>query len=352
MVFISQKVRNRYPGTCKLLSPIYWRFRDSKSSDKLTSYNGKAITYDGYTFICKGGRTLASIEGNNVVYEEITIGSTVDKIVYNYGDSGLVGFTLNGTEYFYIRNSQTDIIGILDSNGTQVVGYIYDTWDKLISITGTLKDTVGEKNPYRYRGYRYDIETGYYYLQSRYYNPEMGRFINADAIGGNVGALLSHNIFAYCNNNPVTAQDPSGFRPIYTTGEETDAMREASYNAMSKAKAKAKGPSQKLPQRGVPNSKARTPDGKTVREYDEYGKAKKDTHYGHPDYHPELKSPHFHDWKWDGDTILGRSDPYDIVRGVCDVGLVVVCAIGVADDFLIAPLGSGLGKGMTMIFGG
>jgi hypothetical protein len=62
----------------------------------------------------------------------------------------------------------------------------------------------------------------------------MGRFINADAIGGNVGALLSHNIFAYCNNNPVTAQDPSGFRPIYTTGEETYEMRGASYEAMNK----------------------------------------------------------------------------------------------------------------------
>jgi RHS repeat-associated protein len=112
-----------------------------------------------------------------VVHEEITNGSTVDKLVYNYGDSGLVGFTLNGTEYFYIRNSQTDIIGILDSNGTQVVGYTYDTWGKLISITGTLKDTVGEKNPYRYRGYRYDTETGYYYLHSRYYNPEWGSLL-------------------------------------------------------------------------------------------------------------------------------------------------------------------------------
>jgi len=189
--------------------------------------------------------------------------------------------------------------------------------------------------------------------------------------------LLSHNVFAYCNNNPSTAKDPSGFRPIYTTGEETDAMREASYRAMNKAakarsqasynamsKAKAKGSSQSLPPRGVPNSKAKTPNGLTEREYDEYGKMKKDTHYGHPDNHPELKSPHFHDWKWAGD-IPHKGDPYDIVGGVCGVGLVVVCAIGVtiivaddtlgigvADDFLIAPLGSGVGKGMTMSFGG
>ena len=63
----------------------------------------------------------------------------------------------------------------------------------------------------------------------------MGRFLNADALGGNVGALLSNNTFAYCNNNPVNAKDPNGFRPIYTLGEETDAMREASYRAMNKA---------------------------------------------------------------------------------------------------------------------
>ncbi|WP_346938613.1 RHS repeat-associated core domain-containing protein [uncultured Clostridium sp.] len=252
---------------------VDYSYGDSNWRDKLTSYNGKGITYDaignpltydGYTFKWEGGRTLTSItgnsknisynynsdgirtdktvdgvnykytlEGNKVVHEEVTNGSNVDKIVYNYGDSGLVGFTLNGTEYFYIRNSQTDIIGILDSNGTQVVSYTYDTWGKLISITGD--KALGEKNPYRYRGYRYDIETGYYYLQSRYYNPEIGRFINADALGGNVGALLSHNIFAYCNNNPVIAKDPSGFRPIYTQGKETAAMRDASYEAMAKA---------------------------------------------------------------------------------------------------------------------
>uniref|UniRef100_UPI0025C57E2B RHS repeat-associated core domain-containing protein n=1 Tax=Clostridium sp. UBA4548 TaxID=1946361 RepID=UPI0025C57E2B len=105
-------------------------------------------------------------------------------------------------------------------------------WGKLISIEGTLKDTVGVKNPYRYRGYRYDTETGLYYLQSRYYNPEWGRFINADALGGSVGELLGHNIFAYTKNNPINMSDKNGFRPIYTVGEETDEMREASLASM------------------------------------------------------------------------------------------------------------------------
>ena len=119
---------------------------------------------------------------------------------------------LNGTEYYYLKNAQGDILGLTDNTGTQVVSYTYDSWGKLLSIDGTLKDTVGAKNPYRYRGYRYDTETGLYYLQSRYYNLEWGRFINNDSIAGSVGELLGHNVFAYCKNSPVNASDPTGFR--------------------------------------------------------------------------------------------------------------------------------------------
>lgn len=97
---------------------------------------------------------------------------------------------------------------------------------------------LGEKNPYRYRGYRYDTETGYYYLQSRYYNPEWGRFLNADVLISKEHGLIASNIFAYCNNNPVISKEPNEFRPIYTQGDETAAMSKASYEAMSKAKTK------------------------------------------------------------------------------------------------------------------
>jgi len=118
---------------------------------------------------------------------------------------------LNGIEYYYIRNAQGDIIGLFDKSGTQVVSYVYDSWGKVISTTGTLALTVGVKNPYLYRGYRYDDETGLYYLQSRYYNPEWCRFINADATGGKLGALLSHNLYTYCLNNPVNMEDLRGY---------------------------------------------------------------------------------------------------------------------------------------------
>ncbi len=117
---------------------------------------------------------------------------------------------LNDTEqYFYVRNAQGDIIGIINSIGKQVVSYTYDTWGKLISITGD--KALGEKNPYRYRGYRYDTETGYYYLQSRYYNPEWGRFLNADGLVSTGQGMLAHNMFIYCLNNPASNKDDNGF---------------------------------------------------------------------------------------------------------------------------------------------
>ncbi|WP_308463922.1 RHS repeat-associated core domain-containing protein [Clostridium felsineum] len=91
-----------------------------------------------------------------------------------------------------------------------MVSYTYDSFGKLISTDGSLKDTVGKLNPYRYREYRYDDETGLYYLQSRYYNSEWGRFINADEINAVEGDILSTNMFVYCKNNPVNMCDKNG----------------------------------------------------------------------------------------------------------------------------------------------
>jgi RHS repeat-associated protein len=90
-----------------------------------------------------------------------------------------------------------------------VVQYTYDAWGRLLSTSGTAASTLGLNNPLRYRGYIYDTETGLYYLQSRYYNPTWGRFINADSqlSTGDVSGL---NLFAYCGNNPVNRIDPTG----------------------------------------------------------------------------------------------------------------------------------------------
>lgn len=125
---------------------------------------------------------------------------------------------LNGTEYYYVKNAQGDIIGLIDKSRATVASYTYDSWGKLISIKdGSGNDIanntsgVGYKNHYRYISYRYDTETGLYYLERRYYNPEWGRFINADALGGSIGELLSHNVFAYCKDNCVNRYDCDGY---------------------------------------------------------------------------------------------------------------------------------------------
>ena len=111
-------------------------------------------------------------------------------------------------KYAYIQNLQGDIIGIVDSNGTEVVKYTYDAWGKVLSTTGSLASTLGNIQPFRYRGYVYDVETGLYYLRSRYYNPTWGRFLNADGLIGK--RLFGANVYCYCACNPVNRTDNSG----------------------------------------------------------------------------------------------------------------------------------------------
>ena len=101
-------------------------------------------------------------------------------------------------------------MAILNTSGEAVVEYTYDAWGKLHSFFGSMEDTLGEVNPLTYRGYVYDREIGYYYLQSRYYAPDMGRFINADAFVSTGAGLLGNNMFAYCNSNPIRFSDPTG----------------------------------------------------------------------------------------------------------------------------------------------
>ena len=119
--------------------------------------------------------------------------------------------------YYYIRNGQNDIIGIANSDGSIAANYVYDTWGKLIKITdssGATKtyDTtfIGRINPLRYRGYYYDSDLSLYYLQTRYYDPNTGRFINADNYISTGNNIIGTNMFSYCFNNPVNLLDPSG----------------------------------------------------------------------------------------------------------------------------------------------
>ena len=123
--------------------------------------------------------------------------------------------------YYYEKNLQGDIVGIMNEAGYKVVSYTYDAWGNPYNPTYVYHSGVSaadranvELNPFRYRGYYYDSETGYYYLQTRYYNPDLGRFLNADSLI-NQSSILGYNSFAYCLNNPINMSDSTGHMPFF-----------------------------------------------------------------------------------------------------------------------------------------
>jgi len=225
-------------------------YAQSGWTDLLTSINGSPMTYDalgnlltynGYTYTWEVGRRLTQMTNgvntysykydDNGIRTQKTINgvttyyTTVDGRITGQYDStntlyfrynaenSLIGFNLNGTEYIYLKNFQGDIEGILDLNGNLVVEYTYDAWGKVLSVNDTSNINLGMLNPMRYRGYYYDNETGYYYLQSRYYNPEICRFINADEpvfVHSLLDDAISPNLFTYCDNSPIWNIDSAG----------------------------------------------------------------------------------------------------------------------------------------------
>ena len=142
-------------------------------------------------------------------------GSNVIDFIYDENNQPFA-MLYNGTTYYYVLNVQGDVIGLLNANGAIAAKYTYDPWGKVTvqssnGTANTSSEFIGNINPLRYRGYYYDTDTGLYYLQSRYYDPTIGRFINADVyVTTNVTGLINSNMFAYCENNPVNMVDNSG----------------------------------------------------------------------------------------------------------------------------------------------
>ena len=180
------------------------------------SKSGSSITY-GYN--ADGKRISKTVNGTTYNYAylgdqltEMTWGS--NKLHFTYDSLGPASVTYNGVKYFYLKNAQGDVTGLVNASGTQVVSYTYDPWGAPLSTDGTMASTLGAANSLRYRGYVYDTETGLYYLSSRYYNPAWGRFVNADTAAVVVAspdkANWDKNLFAYCDNNPISRKDDGG----------------------------------------------------------------------------------------------------------------------------------------------
>ncbi|MDE6766864.1 MAG: hypothetical protein K2J35_01560, partial [Eubacterium sp.] len=233
-----------------------YSYNDMEWKDLLTSYNGEEITYDAignptsylgstltwkghqlsnitkgstkasYTYDANGLRTTKTVNGTKTYYQY-----SGDKLIYQetgnkrlyfwydaFGSLCEVLYDDNGTAsaFMAVCNSRGDVERLYNADGTLAARYVYDSWGNVISVVDasskpiTNQNAIGNVNPIRYRGYYLDSETGYYYLQSRYYNPQIGRFLNADLYCDTETGILGTNMFAYCENNSVAREDEDG----------------------------------------------------------------------------------------------------------------------------------------------
>ena len=175
-----------------------------------------------YTYTPDGIRSSKTVNGTKTEYllngTQILAQKTGSDVMWFFYDSTgtRIGVQQGNVTAYYMYNLHGDVVGLADAaTGKIIAKYLYDAWGKCVSIENAGGYTIGTANPFRYRGYYYDNDTGLYYLQSRYYDPAIGRFINADAFAStDTKDLLGTNMFAYCENNPVNMVDPNGCDPI------------------------------------------------------------------------------------------------------------------------------------------
>ena len=243
-------------------SNVSYKYTNSDWGDLLTTYNGLTIDYDNignplsvtdaqgnvvksytwergrqlktltkgattwtYTYDADGLRT-GRTDGTNT-FEYIYAGDKLVRLVKNgevvdfgYAGGQLATMSYDGATYYYVLNGQGDVVALTDNTGKMIIGYHYSAYGfpTLLKTDSETYTDLKYLNPFMYRGYVFDIETLLYYLQSRYYDPELGRFINADALVSTGQGILGNNMFAYCLNNPVNGYDPSGICTTFLFG--------------------------------------------------------------------------------------------------------------------------------------
>ena len=179
-----------------------------------------------YTYTPDGIRSSKTVNGTKTEYllngTQILAQKTGSDVMWFFYDSTgtRIGVQQGNVTAYYMYNLQGDVVGLADAaTGKIIAKYLYDAWGKCVSVENADGYTIGTANPFRYRGYYYDNDTGLYYLQSRYYDPEVGRFINSDEfVTTDVTSLLGSNMFAYCLNNPVNMVDCAGESPANIIG--------------------------------------------------------------------------------------------------------------------------------------
>ena len=264
---ITKRQTYAFTTSSTLTSPItedVYSYGDNSWGDLLTSYNGVNFTYDeignpltyyngsSHSMTWQNGRELKSLDGWEFKYnsdgvriekssianrwEYVVNGTRIEKEYLYLGDtlfsdtsyyydangyasSAIMNFYSQGElvtyKYLFVTNLQGDVIAVTDENGVWLITYTYDAWGNFTpeynyDYEDSQKVGYGIDLPFRYRSYYYDFQTGFYYLNSRYYDSKLCRFINADGYVSTGQGLTATNMFAYCGNNPVMYVDPTG----------------------------------------------------------------------------------------------------------------------------------------------
>ena len=174
----------------------------------LASYNGVQFTYNGLgSRASKGGITFTYDSDGRLIKQS-------NGLEFIYDNAGVAGVKYGGKQYLYRKDAQGNIVAILTDSGAVEAKYVYDAWGNNIALNANgaeITSGIGVLNPFRYRGYYYDTETELYYLQTRYYDPELGRFISQDSLEyADHETINGLNLYAYCGDNPVMNVDPTG----------------------------------------------------------------------------------------------------------------------------------------------